>query len=164
MNRLWLMEFLRDMQNEESFIKYVHQLAKLQADARNFTEAGLALRLHADLFEWDPIKMLPASVDPEFPTQSHFDRKERIYFDMIKYFEEGEAWSNALAAYKELQAQYEENVFDFSKLARAQRSIATIYETIAKSEKIVPKFFRVTYKGMGFPPSLREKDFVFEGS
>ena len=58
--------------------------------------------------------MLPAFADPDFPAQSQFDRKERIYFDMIKHFEEGEAWSSALMAYKELQLQYEENVFDFS--------------------------------------------------
>jgi dedicator of cytokinesis protein 3 len=164
MHRLRLMDFLRDMQKEEIFIRYVHQLATLQADARNFTEAGLALHLHADLYEWDPTKMLPASSDPDFPAQSQFERKERIYFDMIKYFEDGEAWSSALAAYKELQAQYEENIFDFSKLARTQRAIATIYESIVKSDKIVPKYFRITYRGMGFPVGLRDKDFVFEGS
>jgi dedicator of cytokinesis protein 3 len=164
MHCLRLMDFLRDMQKEEIFVRYVHQLAKLQSDARNFTEAGLALHLHADLYEWDPTKLLPASVDPDFPAQSQFDRKERIYFDMIKYFEDGEAWCRALAAYKELQAQYEENVFDFSKLARTQRAIATIYENVSKSDKIVSKYFRVTYKGMGFPPNLRDKDFVFEGS
>jgi dedicator of cytokinesis protein 3 len=163
-HRLRLMEFLRDMQKEEIFIRYVHQLAQLQSDARNPTEAGLALRLHADLYEWDPTKIVPPLTDPEFPAQSQFDRKERIYFDIIKNFEEGEAWSSALAAYQELQQQYLENVYDFNKLARTQRSIATIYETIAKSEKLVPKYFRVTYRGMGFPPSLRDKEFVFEGS
>ncbi|TVY53125.1 Dedicator of cytokinesis protein 1 [Lachnellula cervina] len=163
-HRLRLMEFLRDMQKEEIFIRYVHHLAQLQADARNPTEAGLALRLHADLYEWEPTKLVPALADPEFSSQTQFDRKERIYFDIIKYFEEGEAWSSALDAYQELQQQYQENVFDFPKLARTQRAIATIYETIAKSEKLVPKYFRVQYKGMGFPPSLRDKEFVFEGS
>lgn len=163
-HRLRLMEFLRDMQKEEIFIRYVHQLAQLQTDARNPTEAGLALRLHADLYEWEPTKTVPALLDPEFPAQSQFDRKERIYFDMIKNFEEGEAWTSALAAYQELQQQYQENTFDFNKLARTQRAIATVYETIAKADKIVPKYFKVTYRGMGFPASLRDKEFVFEGS
>jgi dedicator of cytokinesis protein 3 len=163
-HRLRLMEFLRDMQKEEIFIRYVHQLATLQVDARNHTEAGLALHLHADLYIWDPSKIVPPLTDPEFPAQSQFDRKERIYFDIIKHFEDGEAWSSALAAYKELQTQYEDNVFDFPKLARTQRAIATIYETIAKSDKLVPKYFRVIYQGMGFPPGLRDKEFVYEGS
>ncbi|KAK2627628.1 hypothetical protein QTJ16_003594 [Diplocarpon rosae] len=162
--RLRLMEFLRDMQKEEIFIRYVHQLAQLQADARNPTEAGLALRLHADMYDWDPTKIVPPLVDPDFPSQSQFDRKERIYFEMIKYFEEGESWSSALSAYQELQSQYQDNIFDFSKLARTQRAIATVYESIAKSDKLVPKYFRVTYRGMGFPPNLRDKEFVYEGS
>lgn len=163
-NRLRLMEFLRDMQKEEMFVRYVHQLATLQAASRNHAEAGLALRLHAELYEWDPLRTAPALSDPPFPPQSHFERKERIYFDMIKHFEEGEAWSSALAAYKELQVQYETNIYDFSKLARTERAIATVYETIAKSDRLVPKYFRVMFRGLGFPASVRDKEFVYEGS
>jgi dedicator of cytokinesis protein 3 len=163
-NRLRLMEFLRDMQKEEIFVRYVHQLANLQAESRNHAEAGLALRLHAELYDWDPIKHTPALADPEFPPQSHFERKERIYFSMIKHFEEGEAWSSALDAYKELQIQYETNVFDFAKLARTERAIANIYETISKSAKLVPKYFKVVYKGLGFPASMRDKEYIYEGS
>ncbi|KAM5351865.1 hypothetical protein ACJ41O_004588 [Fusarium nematophilum] len=163
-NRLRLMEFLRDMQKEEIFVRYVHQLADLQAESRNHSEAGLALRLHADLYEWDPTSQTPALPDPEFPAQTQFERKERIYFDMIKHFEEGESWSNALGAYKELRTQYESNIFDFAKLARTERAIATIYETISKSDKLVPKYFKVVYKGLGFPANVRDKEYVYEGS
>ncbi|KAI0479437.1 hypothetical protein GGR56DRAFT_378128 [Xylariaceae sp. FL0804] len=163
-NRLQLMEFLRDMQKEDIFIRYVHQLASLQSKARNPTEAGMALRLHADLYDWDPTKLVVASQDPYMPEQSHFERKERIYFDMIKYFEDGEAWTSALSAYRELRMQYETNVFDFAKLARTERAIATIHETLAKGDKLVSKYFKVVFKGLGFPHSLREKSFVYEGS
>jgi hypothetical protein len=162
-HRLRLMEFLRDMQKEEIFVRYVHQLATLQADARNHTEAGLALRLHADLYDWDPTRVVPASVDPPFPSQSHFERKERIYFDMIKHFEEGEAWTSALDAYKELHVQYETNTFDFAKLARTERVMATIHETLARSDKLIPKYFKVVYRGLGFPTGLRDKQFIFQG-
>jgi len=163
-NRLRLMEFLRDMQKEEIFVRYVHQLATLQAESRNHAEAGLALRLHADLYDWDPTKHVPALLDPDFPMQTQFERKERIYFDMIRHFEDGEAWSSALASYKELQVQYETNVFDFAKLARTERAIAKVYETIAKSDKLVPKYFKVVYKGLGFPASVRDKEYIYEGS
>ncbi|KAG5983025.1 hypothetical protein E4U55_000921 [Claviceps digitariae] len=163
-NRLRLMEFLRDMQKEEIFVRYVHQLATLQADSRNHAEAGLALRLHADLYDWDPTRQVKALIEPNFPAQTQFERKEKIYFDMIKQFEEGESWSNALTAYKELQAQYEGNVFDFAKLARTQRAIAKIYETISKSEKLIPRYFKVVYKGLGFPAGVRDKGFIYEGA
>lgn len=163
-NRLRLMEFLRDMQKEEIFVRYVHQLATLQAESRNHAEAGLALRLHADLYDWDPTRQVKGLVDPEFPPQTQFERKEKIYFDMIKHFEDGESWSNALTAYKELQTQYETNIFDFAKLARTERAIATIYETISKSEKLIPRYFKVVYKGLGFPSGVRDKEFIYEGA
>ncbi|KAF4126329.1 dedicator of cytokinesis protein 3 [Geosmithia morbida] len=163
-SQLRLMEFLRDMQKEEIFVRYVHQLAAFQAECRNHAEAGLALRLHADLYEWDPTRHTTPLSEPEFPAQTAFERKEKIYFAMIKHFEDGESWSNALTAYKELQVQYETNMFDFAKLARTQRAIATIYETISKSEKTTPKYFKVVFKGLGFPANVRDKEFIYEGA
>ena len=162
MNTLQLMNFLKDMQKEDIFIRYVHQLAEVQARIYNKTEAGLALRLHADLYTWDSTIVKPL-VDPAFPEQSSFDRKERLYFDMIKYFEEGEAWHSALSSYRELANQYEHSHYDFAKLARTQRAMATIYENISKSEWQIHRYFKVTYHGLGFPSSLRERQFIYEG-
>ncbi|KAF1808880.1 hypothetical protein P152DRAFT_206786 [Eremomyces bilateralis CBS 781.70] len=162
MDTLKLMEFLRDMQKEDIYIRYVHQLAKLQLDARSPTEAGLALRLHADLYDWDPLTTIDASEDPEFPPQTLFERKEQLYFQMIKHFEEGQSWENALDSYVELAQQYEHNVFDFNKLARTQRAMATIYESIAKGQRQHPRYFRVQYKGLGWPMGLRDKQFIFQ--
>jgi dedicator of cytokinesis protein 3 len=163
MDTLHLMEFLKDMQKEDIFIRYVHQLAKLQADARNYTEAGLALRLHADLYDWDPSTIVENLRDPYFPSQTAFERKEQLYFQMIKYYEDGQSWDNALGSYMELADQYEHNVFDFAKLARAQRAMATIYESIGRGMRENPRYFRVIYKGFGFPLSLRDKQFIFQG-
>ncbi|KAI9760762.1 MAG: hypothetical protein M4579_001500 [Chaenotheca gracillima] len=164
MHTLRLMEFLRDMQKVDIFIRYVHQLAQLQARSRNFAEAGLALRFHADLYEWDPMKTLEALDDPDFVQQSAFERKESLYFEIIKHYEDAESWSMALAAYKELSEQYEHNVFDFLKLARTQRAMAKVHEAIAKGQRQTPRYFRVVYQGMGFPSGVRDKQFIFEGS
>lgn len=162
MNTLHLMNFLKDMQKEDIFIRYVHQLAEIQARLNNRTEAGLALRLHADLYTWKSTSLKPL-IDPAFPEQSSFDRKERLFFDMIRYFEEGEAWHSALSSYRELANQYENSHYDFVKLARTQRAMATIYETISKGEWQVHRYFRVTYHGHGFPSNLRGRQFVYEG-
>lgn len=163
MDTLHLMEFLKDLRKEDIYIKYVHDLAQLQGESGNHTEAGLALRLHADLYQWDPTVAVEALVDPLFPAQTEFERKEQLYFRMIKQFEEGLSWDNALDAYSELLDQYEHSIFDFSKLARAQRAMATIYESISKGEIENPRYFRVVYKGLGFPGGLRDKQFIFEG-
>lgn len=164
MHTLRLMEFLRDMQKEDIFIRYVHQLAHIQAEAHNYTEAGLALRLHAELHAWDPTHVVPPLTEPMYPEQSSFERRECIYFDMIKHYEDDRAWDNALACYRELADQYEANVFDYSKLARAQRAMAKIFENIAKGERQYSRYYRVVYKGLGFPIGLRNKEFIFEAS
>lgn len=163
METLHLMEFLRDMQRVDRFIGYVHQLANVQAQAKNYVEAGLALRLHADLYDWDPITVLEPLDDPGFPAQTPFERKEQLYFRMIKLYEEGQSWDNALASYMELADQYEQFTFDFLKLARAQRAMATIYESIARGQRSNPRYFRVAFSGFGFPPSLRDKQFIYAG-
>lgn len=162
MNTLQLMSFLKDMQKEDIFIRYVHQLADFQAKVNNKTEAGLALRLHADLYAWEPTRVRSLN-DPHYPEQFSFERKEQLYFEMIKYLEEGEAWDSALTSYRELADQYEHAHFDFAKLARTQRAMATIYDTVARGEWHSPRYFRVVYHGLGFPSSLRGKEFVYEG-
>jgi dedicator of cytokinesis protein 3 len=102
--------------------------------------------------------------DPPFPGQTSFERKESLYFQMIKNFEDGQSWENALSTYLELATQYEHNIFDFAKLARTQRAMATIYESISKGERQNLRYFRVVYKGLGWPVGLRDKHFIFEGS
>ncbi|OAL50281.1 hypothetical protein IQ07DRAFT_680588 [Pyrenochaeta sp. DS3sAY3a] len=164
MDTLHLMEFLKDMQKEDIYIRYVHQLVELQVDAQNFTEAGLALRLHAELYDWDPNRTVDPLTEPNFMPQSSFERKEQLYFQMIEHYENGQSWDNALGAYTELATQYEHNIYDFVKLARTQHAMAKIHESIAKGERSNPRYFRVVYKGLGFPASLRDKQFIFEGS
>lgn len=164
MHTLRLMEFLKDMRKEDIFIRYVHQLAQIQIKARNPTGAGLALRLHADLYSWDLTKSVRAIQDPQFPEQTAFERKERLYFEMLKHYEEGKSWHLSLAAYQEVAEQYENNVFDLAKLARTQRAMANVYEAIAKGDQSTPRYFRVCFKGLGFSAALRDKEFIYEGS
>ncbi|KAL9599800.1 MAG: hypothetical protein Q9219_003586 [cf. Caloplaca sp. 3 TL-2023] len=162
MHTLQLMDYLRDMRKEGIFIRYVHQLADVQSVLHNHTEAGLALQLHANLYRWSPVTV-GALGAPVFPEQTSFERKEQLYFEMITHFEEGAAWDCALACYKELAEQYEHFQYDFAKLARTQHSSARIYERIAKGERPNSRYFKVTYCGLGFPDSLRDKEFIFQG-
>ncbi|CAF9926948.1 MAG: hypothetical protein HETSPECPRED_006464 [Heterodermia speciosa] len=162
MHTLRLMNFLKDMQKQDVYIRYVHQLAEIQTSLHNYTEAGLALRLHADLYDWNS-SLVPSLTDPALPEQTCFERKEQLYFEMIKHYEEGAAWGAALSSYRELARQYEHNTYDYAKLARTQRSMAKIYESITKWERHMPRYFRVIYRGLGFPTGVRDKQFIFEG-
>ena len=162
LHTLRLMEYMKDMGREDIFIRYVHELSETQAAAGYFTEAGLALQFHADLYDWDPSKLLPELFNPSFPEQSSFERKETLYFSIVQHFEDAKAWSHALLCYKELAQQYEYTMMDFAKLSRTQGSMAKIYESVAKGDKQFSRYFRVIYKGLGFPPTLRDKEFIFE--
>jgi hypothetical protein len=66
LHALKLMEYMKDMGREDIFIRYVHELADAQAAAGNFTEAGLALQFHADLYEWDLNKTVSEIMSPPF--------------------------------------------------------------------------------------------------
>lgn len=164
LNTLKLMEFMKDMEKEDIFIRYVHELALRQIAARNYTEAGLALQFHADLYDWDISKRVPALTNPIFQEQTSFERKEALYFEIIQHFEDGKAWAHALSCYRELAHNYEHTVLDFSKLSRTQASMAKIYDAIVKDNSQSKRYFRVTFKGLGFPATLRDKQYIFEGS
>lgn len=164
LDTLRLMAFLRDMQKEKIYIGYVHKLAKIQADSGHPVEAALALRMHVELYEWNPTTNVIELDDPPFPAQTSFERKEQIYLQMIHFFEVGLAWHHALRAYTELAVRYENVTFDFVKLAQVQRAMANVYERIANGERRNPRYFRVVYRGLGFPSSLRDKQFIFEAS
>lgn len=161
---LKLMTFLKDVQSEEAFIRYVHQLVDLQTQAGNHAEAGLALRMHADRYEWDPAKHLEPLTEPKYSAQTAFERKEALFFEMCSAFEKAKSWHAALDAYRELAQQYESNVFDFSKLARSQRAMAAIHEKIVKGGSAIPRYFHVAFRGLGFQASLKDRDFIFEAS
>lgn len=164
MDTLRLMEFLKDMRKEDMFIRYVHQLVNVQLEAQNYVEAGLSLQLHADLYAWDFEKKVPALVDPNLPEQTSFERREYLCLQMIKHFEDGKSWDHAMETYKELAHQYEHVIFDFSKLAKAHRAMAKIYENIMNGDIYSPQFFRVAYLGLGFPVGLRDRQFIVQGN
>jgi len=72
------------------YIRYVNKLCELHLECENFTEAAYTLRLHSKLLMWSNSKisfLLRSSRYPEYST--HRELKERIYYDMISYFDEG---------------------------------------------------------------------------
>ncbi|KAI5295586.1 hypothetical protein KEM52_000905 [Ascosphaera acerosa] len=163
MRTLRLMEFMRGLQAEDIFIRYVHDLAFSHAVAGHHTEAGLALQLHADLYDWEQSRIVPALLSPEMPVQTSFERKEYLYCQMIRHFEEGKAWSQALACYKELAEYYENVVADYSKLSNITMAMGNIYDLIARNDKRYPRYFRIVFRGLGFPEHLRDKQYIVEG-
>ncbi|KAL9050561.1 MAG: hypothetical protein Q9162_006556 [Coniocarpon cinnabarinum] len=157
-----LLEYYKALGKFDKYVGYVHRLSIMHVQAKNFTEAGLALQLHADIIEWDTETVLPAITDLAFPSQTAFQRKEQICFKMLEHYETSRAWYHALEVHAELATQYMKTTFDYSKLARAQRATAVINEKISKGDRRDCRYFRVQFRGLGFFDALRDKQFIFE--
>lgn len=163
MATLKLMRFIQMIEREIVYIKYVHQLVQLQFESHNYVEAALTLRFHTDLLEWTPDDELDAIAELDFPAQSSFARKEKLYYQMLDYFVQGKAWEMCIAVCKELASEYEHTTYNYSKLADILQKQAEFFNNIMKKERYFTEYFRVGFYGKGFPTSLRNKQFIYRG-
>ncbi|KAI8636114.1 hypothetical protein BD408DRAFT_487106 [Parasitella parasitica] len=160
---LKLMKFIQVIEREEIYIKYVHQLVQLHLDTRNFIEAALTLRFHADLLQWDPSDKLVEIHDLSLPAQSSFTRKEGLYMKMITYLDQGNAWEICVELCKELAYEYENTLYDYTKLSEILQRQATFSLDIVKKERCFTEYFRVGFYGRGFPASNRNRQYIYRG-
>lgn len=161
--RLKLMEFIRVIERHDIYIKYVHQLVELHLQGGNYIEAALTLRFHADLLPWDPLVELPAEPELKLSAQPAFARKEALYYKIMSYLEKGQAWELCIELCKELASQYETTTFDFVKYGEILKRQAQLAEDIVKKERYFSEYFRVAFYGRGFPPSVRNQQFIYRG-
>ncbi|WWD19564.1 hypothetical protein CI109_104025 [Kwoniella shandongensis] len=162
-----LMMFVNRIGRKDLYIRFVHQLIAIYTDpaVRDWLAAGLALKLHADLYEWkvggdwvDQVKIGKV----ELPAQNEFARKEAIYYHVIDYFAEAEAYESALELCQELTTQHQKFTYDVGKLSELLRHQAKLWEKIGSSSRQKSEYFRVAYFGE-FSQFNRDKDFVVRG-
>ncbi|GAA5897476.1 guanine nucleotide exchange factor DCK1 [Sporobolomyces salmoneus] len=159
---LKLMSFIREIGRSEIYIRYVNRLVTYHIALGNETEAGLTLKLHADLHEWDLSKSVEAVPDLDLPRQTEFARKETLYMRILDHLGRGKAWESAIALSKELQHEYEANAFNYSRLAELLNLQSDLYTGIAGSTRQFGKYFRVAFYGQ-WPSSVAGKQFVYRG-
>ena len=96
---LRLMAFI-EKRHRVIFIRYVHRLVDFHVASGQLTEAGLTLKLHADLYSFDPTTIAPAVAELDFPEQTEFNRKELLYLRMLEYLGRGQSYETAVAISK----------------------------------------------------------------
>ena len=84
-----LMQFVRRVGRMDLYIRFVHQLIRLNVETSDWLGAGLALRLHAEVYEWkldgDLVdKFREGKID--LPAQNQFTRRESLSYHVIDYF------------------------------------------------------------------------------
>ncbi|MBW0469397.1 hypothetical protein O181_009112 [Austropuccinia psidii MF-1] len=160
---LKLMTFIRNIGRSKIYIHYVHKLVQFHIAHGNHVEAGLAMKLHADLHEWDLNTIEEPIPELSLPRQTSFARKETLYYRILDYFSNGQAWESGIQICKELQEQYENVSFAYQKLSEVLACQSSLYLKIVKTDRYFCEYFRVAFYGQGFPPSVQNRQYVYRG-
>uniref|UniRef100_A0A5F8GR56 Dedicator of cytokinesis 5 n=1 Tax=Monodelphis domestica TaxID=13616 RepID=A0A5F8GR56_MONDO len=147
-----VLNFYKEKKREDIYIRYLYKLRDLHRDCENYTEAAYTLLLHAELLQvWETL------------LYSQQELKEKLYQEIISYFDKGKMWEKAIKLSKELAETYESKVFDYEGLGNLLKKRASFYENIIKAMRPQPEYFAVGYYGQGFPSFLRNKIFIYRG-
>ncbi|GEM10501.1 dedicatorof cytokinesis 3/4/5 [Rhodotorula toruloides] len=161
---LRLLTFIRSIGRTDIFVRYVQRLVDYHLAAGNFVEAGLTLKLHADLYDWNTAASLDPAPDLNLSKQTEFARRAALFHRIIEHLTRGKAWEAAIELATELEKQYEGKMFDYLKLTDVLRIKADLFAQIAKSERQFSSYYRVAYYGSQWPTSVTGKQFVHRGS
>ncbi|VTJ84279.1 Hypothetical predicted protein [Marmota monax] len=159
-----LLNFYKDNNREEMYIRYLYKLRDLHLDCDNYTEAAYTLLLHTWLLKWSDEQCASQVMQTgQQHPQTHRQLKETLYETIIGYFDKGKMWEEAISLCKELAEQYEMEIFDYELLSQNLIQQAKFYENIMKILRPKPDYFAVGYYGQGFPSFLRNKVFIYRG-
>uniref|UniRef100_A0A4W3GF40 Dedicator of cytokinesis protein 2-like n=1 Tax=Callorhinchus milii TaxID=7868 RepID=A0A4W3GF40_CALMI len=135
-----LLNFYKEIDREEMYIRYLYKLRDLHLSSENYTEAAYTLLLHAKLLK----------------VTCGMCRGACVWVG-------GFMWEEAIHLCKELSVQYETEIFHYELLSQTLQRQAKFYENIMKVLRLTPEFFAVGYYGQGFPTFLRNKVFIYRG-
>lgn len=155
--------FLLNADRPELFHKMVYDLFIHFLRRKDYVQAALSLELLANTYDWNTKDTLAPISFPPLPEQSSFERKEYLYKESAKNFAKGLKLEKALSIYKDLIAAYDQINYDLSGLAYVYGEMSNIYTSLQTVDRLVPTYFKVSFAGQGFPSSLRNKMYIFEG-
>uniref|UniRef100_A0A665WMD0 Dedicator of cytokinesis 1 n=1 Tax=Echeneis naucrates TaxID=173247 RepID=A0A665WMD0_ECHNA len=159
-----VLNFYKEIDREEMYIRYLYKLCDLHKECDNYTEAAYTLLLHAKLLKWSDEQCAAHLTQRDgYQATTQGQLKDQLYQQIINYFDKGKMWEEAIILGKELAEQYENEMFDFEQLSASLRKQAQFYENIVKVIRPKPDYFAVGYYGMGFPSFLRNKMFIYRG-
>ncbi|XP_069872785.1 dedicator of cytokinesis protein 5 isoform X1 [Dipodomys merriami] len=159
-----VLNFYKEKKREDIYIRYLYKLRDLHRDCENYTEAACTLLLHAELLQWSDKPCMPYLLQRDtYYVGTQQELKEKLYQEIISYFDKGKMWEKAIKLSKELAETYESKVFDYEGLGSLLKKRASFYENIIKAMRPQPEYFAVGYYGLGFPAFLRNKIFIYRG-
>ncbi|RXM36003.1 Dedicator of cytokinesis protein 1, partial [Acipenser ruthenus] len=159
-----VLNFYKEIEREEMYIRYLYKLCDLHKECDNYTEAAYTLLLHAKLLKWSEEACAAHLTQRDgYQASTQGQLKDQLYQEIINYFDKGKMWEEAISLGKELTEQYENEMFDYEQLSDLLRKQAHFYESIVKVIRPKPDYFAVGYYGQGFPSFMRNKIFIYRG-
>lgn len=161
-----LMEFFSKVGRDDLYVRFVHHLVAINVGARDWFGAGMALKLHADLYEWTISGELVDEFrhgDIHLPAQTQFERKEAILYHVLEYMAEAEAYEHASEICQELITQHRQNTFDVPRISELLNHEAKLWERMGSSSRPKPEYFRLVYFG-NFTTLDLDKEFIVRGA
>ncbi|KAL9893363.1 dedicator of cytokinesis protein myoblast city isoform 3-T4 [Glossina fuscipes fuscipes] len=159
-----LLRFYSEVNRKEMYIRYVYKLCDLHMEFDNFTEAAFTLKLHTELLTWNDTELSPLlRSHRHIQCRTHRELKEALYDEIIDYFDKGKMWECAIDMCKILVQEYENEIYDYIKLAELLKKMALFFEKILKELRHTSEYFRVCFYGLGFPRFLQNKAYIFRG-
>ncbi|KAM7361679.1 dedicator of cytokinesis protein myoblast city isoform 1-T2 [Cochliomyia hominivorax] len=159
-----LLQFYSQVNRKEMYIRYVYKLCDLHMEFDNYTEAAFTLKLHTELLCWNDTELSPLlRSHRHIQCRTHRELKEALYYEVIDYFDKGKMWECAIDMCKVLAQQYENEIYDYIKLADLLKKMALFFEKILKELRHTSEYFRVCFYGLGFPRFLQNKAYIYRG-
>lgn len=163
-----ILNFYQDIKREDMKQRYLYKLCDLHLSVNDYTEAAFTLLQHAEILKWSeepPISSTITGVTNRYDAKTQRELKERLYKDIIDYFDKGKMWEYGIRRCKELAEQYETETYDYIQLSQILEKQAKFFENIMKTAiRPEPTYFRVGYYGRGFPTFLKNKVFIYRGN
>ncbi|KAG7700349.1 hypothetical protein KL915_001038 [Ogataea haglerorum] len=161
--KLKLSQYLANVDRPEVFQSFVNDLYQSNLERGHHVQAALSLGLLADTYSWDPETELAACERPPFPAQTAFLRKEQLYKMIAANFVRGKRLEQAVDVYQELLRAYLAHNFDLRGLSYCHGELAKIYKALETVDRVESSYFRIEFVGAGFPDTLRNKQYIYEG-
>ncbi|KAM4636036.1 dedicator of cytokinesis protein 1 isoform 2-T2 [Discoglossus pictus] len=159
-----VLNFYKEIEREEMYIRYLYKLCDLHKECDNYTEAAYTLLLHAKLLKWSEEACAAHLTQRDgYQASTQGQLKDQLYQEIIHYFDKGKMWEEAITLGKELAEQYENEMFDYEQLSELLKKQAQFFEKIVKVIRPKPDYFAVGYFGQGFPTFVRNKVFIYRG-
>ncbi|KAJ3432662.1 dedicator of cytokinesis [Anaeramoeba flamelloides] len=172
---LELTDYLNRTERFGLYAKYTLMLSKLHTDLKNFDSAGLTLLPLIQSLFWSD-KIYVEELDEagfHWPRETRSQRKERLMYLAINYFDQGKLWEHATELVYELRRRYLNNTYQYFKLSKLLKTESQLYHNISRVERFYPNYYRVGYYGNGFDQlnnkdnfhsTLKNKQFIYRGA